>query len=209
MTRREPTKSGILGLLAAAQGRSRDADLSDLVKLRFGVRIDQAGRLVRDFQTEIDWRTGKSKQLTYRHYLADAKFLAAVEGEREFLNILAENLRSPVFPLFLGRRSCPPTGKLVLGLKEESLDNVLDSHPWLASEWYRKQQPKNLQLAISRDCLPGELPDEMIRDIPVRFSYRERSHELRAVRHRFSPTIENENGRNTNEHDPFTLIGGA
>ncbi|MEV7715510.1 CRISPR-associated protein Cas5, partial [Streptomyces sp. NPDC088270] len=35
-TENAPTKSGVLGLLAAAQGRRRDADLSDLAALEFG-----------------------------------------------------------------------------------------------------------------------------------------------------------------------------
>ena len=50
-TDREPSKSGVTGLLAAALGRRRDADLSDLCSLRFGVRTDREGRLIRDFHT--------------------------------------------------------------------------------------------------------------------------------------------------------------
>ncbi|WP_331719623.1 type I-E CRISPR-associated protein Cas5/CasD [Streptomyces virginiae] len=55
-----PTKSGVIGLLAAADGHDRDeiredADdflpLSDLADLRFGVRADRPGRLTSDFQT--------------------------------------------------------------------------------------------------------------------------------------------------------------
>lgn len=40
---REPSKSGVIGLLAAALGRSRDSDLSDLNALRFGIRVEQEG----------------------------------------------------------------------------------------------------------------------------------------------------------------------
>ena len=42
-TRREPTKSGVIGLLAAALGRRRDEPLDDLRGLRFAVRVDQEG----------------------------------------------------------------------------------------------------------------------------------------------------------------------
>ncbi len=42
-----PSKSGVIGLLAAALGLSRDADLSALRELRFGVRTDQSGELLR------------------------------------------------------------------------------------------------------------------------------------------------------------------
>ena len=42
-TGREPTKSGVVGLLAAALGRGRDVPPDDLNVLRFGVRVDQEG----------------------------------------------------------------------------------------------------------------------------------------------------------------------
>ena len=88
-TRMVPTKSGVLGLLAAAQGLRRTDPLEDLVHLRFGVRSDQPGSLQRDFQTAIDWRTGKSMPLSYRYYLADARFVAGVEGPRPVVEGLA------------------------------------------------------------------------------------------------------------------------
>ncbi len=37
----EPTKSGLIGLLAAAQGRRRQDSIEDLLGLTFGVRTDQ------------------------------------------------------------------------------------------------------------------------------------------------------------------------
>lgn len=52
----QPTKSGILGLFAAADGRSREASLSDLLGLRLGVRVDQPGTLLRDYHTVSDHR---------------------------------------------------------------------------------------------------------------------------------------------------------
>ncbi|APT93240.1 CRISPR-associated protein Cas5 [Corynebacterium phocae] len=209
-TRKEPTKSGIVGLLAAAQGRPRAADVSDLVGLRFGTRVDQAGRLLKDFQTEIDWRNGKAKPLTYRHYLADAKFLAGIEGTQEVIEGLAESIRNPGFPLFLGRRACTPSAPLFLEISPLPLDEALDTHPWLAAEWYRREQPQKVQLAISTDCPPDKNPDELIRDLPLSFGNRTRKHALRPVRHRFAPLIDNPQGKpSSGQHDPFALIGGA
>ncbi|MFE1988817.1 CRISPR-associated protein Cas5 [Streptomyces mirabilis] len=52
----QPTKSGILGLFAAADGRSREASLSDLLGLRLGVRVDQPGTLLREYHTVSDHR---------------------------------------------------------------------------------------------------------------------------------------------------------
>lgn len=48
----EPTKSGVVGLLASALGRRRTEPVDDLAELRFGVRIDQPGSFEDDFQTE-------------------------------------------------------------------------------------------------------------------------------------------------------------
>ena len=59
-TNREPTKSGVIGLLAAALGLRRDAPLDDLTALRFGVRVDREGQLLRDLHMvhgEKDYRT--------------------------------------------------------------------------------------------------------------------------------------------------------
>src|SRR4051794_18002567 len=92
-TETAPTKSGVLGLLAAAQGRRRTDPLEDLAGLRFGVRIDQPGRLVRDFQTARSLDGRQTMPLSYRFYLADAVFLAAVEGDPALLDVLADALR--------------------------------------------------------------------------------------------------------------------
>ena len=85
-TRSEPTKSGIIGMLACAQGRTREDSIEDLLQLSFGVRIDQKGNLIRDLQTEktLERMRGsrnfvKVLPLTQRYYLADARFLAAIE----------------------------------------------------------------------------------------------------------------------------------
>lgn len=207
-TRQEPTKSGIVGLLAAAQGRSREENIADLAQLRLGVRVDQAGRLTRDFQTEVDWRTGKSKPLTYRYYLADAKFLIVLEGDKDLLSGLAEALRSPKYPLYLGRRSCVPSRPLVVGIQDEKMESVLLEHPWLAAKWYRKKQPEEVQLAYSRDAQLGEPADEMIRDVPVSFKQHARKHELLPVIHGFTPLMKNSDGEKT-DHQPFSLLGGA
>jgi CRISPR-associated protein Cas5/CasD subtype I-E len=55
-TNAEPTKSGVLGLLAAAAGMSREDPLDDLIPLRLGVRVDQTGTLLRDYHTLSDYR---------------------------------------------------------------------------------------------------------------------------------------------------------
>ena len=72
-TTREPSKSGVVGLLAAALGRPRDAAIDDLAALRMGVRVDREGTLLRDYHTaqEVYRAKGgiKPTELSTRYYL--------------------------------------------------------------------------------------------------------------------------------------------
>lgn len=192
-----PTKSGVIGLLAAARGRYRSNDLSEFSGLRFGVRIDQPGRLLGDFQTarRLDG-SGKSMPLSYRQYVADAVFVAAIEGDAAYLAELDAALRRPHFPLFLGRRSCPPVPPLSLGLWEGSLRDVLRDVngvgvPWQAARWYRRRRKTEalVQLEILRDLEPNETPagrrssepDLILRDVPLSFDPVRREYGWRSV----------------------------
>ena len=56
-TEKMPTKSGVVGMLAAALGWKRDADLSSLSKLKFGVRADREGEEITDFHTVHSGKT--------------------------------------------------------------------------------------------------------------------------------------------------------
>src|SRR5262245_60630235 len=80
----EPSKSGVLGLACAALGRSRDASLDDLRALRLGVRVDREGRIARDFHTALEVIKADGSRpatvVSHRFYLADAVFLAGLEG---------------------------------------------------------------------------------------------------------------------------------
>ncbi|MER7282071.1 type I-E CRISPR-associated protein Cas5/CasD [Dactylosporangium sp. NPDC000244] len=203
-----PTKSGVIGLLAAAKGIRRTEPLTDLLSLEFGVRLDQPGRIMRDFQT-AHTADGKSAPLTYRFYLADAAFLAAVSGDLRLLTGLDEALHRPHFPLYLGRRSFPPGGPVSLGVHDETLDDALTTWPWLAADWYRQRAANTVRLEIIRDARPGEPIDETIPDVPVSFDPAHRQHTWRAV-HRSHVTITNSDSTraDTAEHDPLSLLGG-
>lgn len=118
----EPTKSGVVGLLGCALGLREDADLRSLSQdIRIGVRCDHPGRPLVDYHTVVggylsgtgkiktNAKTGEPETLvSLRHYLCDASFLVAVEGCAETIERLAQALRAPRWPLYLGRRSCPP-----------------------------------------------------------------------------------------------------
>lgn len=200
-TREEPTKSGVLGLLAAAAGRRRTDPLEDLAALRFGVRTDQEGRLLRDFHT------AHGAPLSHRYYLMDAVFLAAVEGDSGLLEALHATLLRPKYPLYLGRRSCPTQGRLSLGVHDGELEESLRAHPWLATGWYRRQQPREVLLPLSVDALPGEPDTEARPDVPISFSQERRRYGWRNVRR--CPPVVIANPEGTDEVDFFAAVKGA
>lgn len=174
-----PTKSGVLGLLAAAQGRRRCDPVEDLAKLEFGVRVDQPGTLERDYQTAYIAQEKKT-QPSYRYYLADAVFLTAVAGEDTLIQDLEAAVRGPSFPLFLGRRSCPANWDLLLGIREGGVEQVLAEEPWQAASWYRRRQPRKVSLATYRDARPGEAGDDAC-DVPISFNPENRQYAWRRV----------------------------
>ena len=206
-TESRPTKSGVIGLLAAAQGRSREADITDLAGLRFGVRVDSPGTVLRDFQTETDWRTSKSKPLTNRFYLQDAKFTAVFEGRQSLLEDLAQALASPKFPLFLGRRSCPASRPIKGIIAEGTLEEQLQQAEWLV----RKNDARAAQgalLPFTRDILPGEAAENLVRDTPLSFSMSERAYDLRPVVHGFVRIAGDTPASENQVHNPMQLLGG-
>ena len=182
-TRREPTKSGVIGLLASALGRAREAGLTDLAALEFAVRMDQPGTVMRDFQTERPIK-GEPMPLTHRYYLADARFLAALGGERVFLDEIDRALRHPYWPLYLGRRSCPPDLPLACGVHDEYADvrEALDCEPWIASEWFKGRSAGGSmdELEIACDARAGE-PAEFFADCPLSFAAAGRAYADRPV----------------------------
>lgn len=132
-----PTKSGVVGLLAAALGRDREEDISDLAALRMGVRVDRKGVLKADYQTAKEVLAADGGALrdvqSWRYYLADAVFLVGLEGAGELLEKLHRALLNPRFPLFLGRKSYVPSPPPYLkdGLRPESLEEALKNYPYL------------------------------------------------------------------------------
>lgn len=123
-TEREPSKSGLIGMLCAALGRDRMEPVDDLAALKMGVRVEREGKLGNDFQTAQDVAVagGNTTQdlLSNRYYLADAVFLVGLEGPAELLKSLHDALAQPVWPLFLGRKSYIPSEPFFLpdGLQE-------------------------------------------------------------------------------------------
>ncbi|MEU7874302.1 type I-E CRISPR-associated protein Cas5/CasD [Dactylosporangium sp. NPDC049140] len=204
-----PTKSGVIGLLAAARGIRRTDPLTELLGLEFGVRLDQPGQVLRDFQTARSLDGRISAPLTERFYLADAAFVAVVGGERELLHGLDEALHRPHFPLYLGRRSCPPVGPITCGVHEQSVDEALTTWPWIAADRHRRRAARTVRLEIIRDARPGDPTAETVHDMPVSFDPAHRQHAWRAV-HRSHIDVDNDlvERAAVAEHDPLSLLGG-
>jgi CRISPR system Cascade subunit CasD len=143
-TGKEPTKSAVLGLIAAAMGidRSNWDDLKPLTELKMGVRHDRLGILRKDYQTAQNIISADGKKVhrtavTTRDYLADATFLVGLEGEDRTLLIKAhEKLRNPTWVLGLGRKSYLPAEPVYLkdGLCDKPLRQALSSYPFLGRE---------------------------------------------------------------------------
>lgn len=180
-----PTKSGIIGLLAASSGRRRSDPIEDLVGLRLAVRADQPGELLRDFHTAHHAISGKSMPLSNRYYLSDAVFVAAIEGPQGLVEGLAESLADPAFPLYLGRRSCVPEGRMVLGVEHDSTaESVMRNTPWQATPRQRRRhRQERVRLSVQADVgvFDGIAPIRQIRDLPLSFSPEMREYAMRDV----------------------------
>lgn len=141
-TARFPTRSAVIGLIAAALGRDRAEVLDDLRRLRIAVRVDRPGTMLRDFHTVGGGQTNKLTVVTaegkrrpgdtatlvsHRYYVQDAAFTVAVTcedadaGGQRLLDQCHRALLEPHWPPYLGRRSCPPAGPLLL---------AASSHAW-------------------------------------------------------------------------------
>jgi len=168
----EPTKSGVVGLLACALGWDDDILIQDLSQaIRVGVRCDY----IASPNTTIDFHTvgggyktpqlltgeGKPKlskksphtEPTKRYYLSDASFLVAVQATQDKIALLAQAVQFPVWPVFLGRKSCVPTRPIFDDIGDyASLREALQKHP--ARLMREKKITINTRAVI--ECTSGE-----------------------------------------------------
>ena len=142
-----PSKSAVLGLLAACLGYRRDEEekLRELSTLKFAVRIDQQGGLLKDYHIAITDKEIVEKPQTYvtnRYYLEDALFVVALSGMDELIDTLTKAIKSPYFQPFMGRRSLPVPVDFFLGVSAEDFLDSLRNLPWQAAPWYKKKEEK-------------------------------------------------------------------
>jgi len=145
-----PSRSAILGLLAAALGlRRHQTKALDALNgdLRVAVRIDTPGEMLRDYHTtqapvrnrKQVFRTRKDELsadklhtiLSQRDYRSDACYTVALwqvgDSSTHSLEQIMEALRKPRLTLYLGRKACPPALPLEPQLcRAETLKSAFD-----------------------------------------------------------------------------------
>ncbi|MBM3957605.1 MAG: type I-E CRISPR-associated protein Cas5/CasD [Gemmatimonadetes bacterium] len=200
-TGREPSKSGVIGLLCAALGKPRAEHpgdpwppLSDLARLRMGVRVDSEGILMRDYHTAGGgpWPglknygvskadgSGRDTVVSERFFLADADFLIGLESsDLSLLRRLDAALAAPHWQLFLGRKSFVPSVPVRLpdqpplgpGLRRLPLEEALSTYPYRPAMDYGGQVSDRLRLVI--DAAPGQITNDVRNDVPLSFASRD------------------------------------
>lgn len=139
-----PTKSGVVGLLAAAlgvdkRGSGEAAQIERLAALECTtvtlpktrgshelpmLRLSDYHTIGGGYDSGTDWMkkpqaaSGATLEtvLSERHYLLDARFGVLLEGEAEFLEQIAAKLRDPIWGIWLGRKCCIPAAPILAGV---------------------------------------------------------------------------------------------
>jgi CRISPR system Cascade subunit CasD len=171
-TGKEPSKSGVVGLLAAARGIDREnwTDLEPLIRLSMGVRHDRSGIPKMDYQTaacasndRIIRANGTQSEdgvVSQRLYLADAAFLVGVATESvALLERLHAALRDPVWPLALGRKSYVPSEPIWMedAMQNMPLREALVRYPWIATQRKWEVLPEKLLVSLESEDGSGVL----------------------------------------------------
>jgi CRISPR system Cascade subunit CasD len=130
-----PTRSGVLGLVAACMGilRSENDRLLALAEgTRVHVRVDASGTPLVDDQTIQDNPNASITRQTIqskRTYLCDASFAAVVvPGPHTSVQAIASAVQSPVFAPCLGRRTCVLSTPLLIAAEVTGSDRALRQH---------------------------------------------------------------------------------
>ncbi|WP_433347509.1 type I-E CRISPR-associated protein Cas5/CasD [Microtetraspora malaysiensis] len=191
-TLRFPTRSGLIGLLASAEGIPRGKSLETYDALRFTVRIDRPGVRMVDFHTVggglprgVPRPDGSQRprdtatMVTRRQYLADAVFTVAVEATEQRVAELAAALRRPHWQPYLGRRSCPPDQPLLL--RDLVADPVADLHAKVPlARRLREQEVPEVEFVVEGTRDAADAITELS-DVPQTFNRYERRYRSRTV----------------------------
>jgi CRISPR system Cascade subunit CasD len=189
-----PTKSGIIGLLAAAMGVDKykpdeAGAVARLAALRCSVitldkcrhnrrldilRLDDFHTIGGGYDPDEDWhrlpRSADNKTLnnpvvSQRHYLLDARFGVLLEGDKLLLEKIAAALRNPKWGIWLGRKCCPPASPVLVLVAP---DRDAAWHALVTRAGYPDTTPLT-QFNRVEDAGPGEDGAEILNDAPLAF----------------------------------------
>ncbi|MFF6956154.1 type I-E CRISPR-associated protein Cas5/CasD [Streptomyces sp. NPDC008317] len=196
-----PTRSGLIGMFSAAEGRSRHEDPRYYADLEFTVRIDRPGQRIEDFHTvgggqpkdRTAATSGGARKgdavITRRYYLADAVFVVAVTGPEADTARIARALHRPHWNPYLGRRSCVPDEPFLLRAHADDPVRELLGHVPLSprNTEDRPDVSPNEPLVdfvwetYHRGPLPDGATTATAYDVPSSFAPHGRSHGTRTV----------------------------
>ena len=198
-----PTRSGLLGLIAAACGidkndEARDREwLARAAKLSLIVLAFRRGDRMTDYHTvgarydkDDPWQKrmiptkaedGKPKDYpteTHRDYLTDSVFGVVLAGDDALVGEMSVGLANPVWGVWLGRESCVPTEPILVGVfdSDEAARKALDAR--LRASLERgggKVAGKRDDEAVKFELVEAaaDEADETLLDVPVSFNRRE------------------------------------
>jgi CRISPR system Cascade subunit CasD len=169
-----PTRSAIVGLLAAALGISR-TDQQALYELSeqitTAVQVNQAGEKMMDYHTVQNFRSPEGKiqkgtKPTYREYWCDCEYTFAISAESSLISQLEVAVKAPIFSLYQGRKCCPLTRPLFDGLANESNPAIalkkLGSKGQIFSDVEGENQVARLQIRDKLTRVPRKYAMRMI-----------------------------------------------
>lgn len=178
-----PTRSGVLGLIAAAMGIDKHAahETAQLDRFRplrvTTLKMDRQGtrqtplpiQRLEDYHTVTGIRRASGKVdkdatvQTYRHYLVDARFGVLIEGPAPLLEEIAGALRNPKWGVWLGRKCCLPASPVLTGPpapRAEAWRQLLERCGFTGEETLG-------QFDRVLEVPPGEPGADLIEDTPV------------------------------------------
>lgn len=175
-----PSKSAVIGIIAASFGYRRDEDekIKKLNDLDFAVRVDQVGTSRKDFHIATKYKDNgdfERNYVTYRYYLEDSVFVVALSSEdKKWMDEIIYALKHPYFQQFMGRRSCPVPIDFVLKESEQGAIDALKNLAWQASEHYQRKNKEYIADIYADKELLDDEPYSTRNDRVVSFSQKER-----------------------------------
>lgn len=183
-----PTKSGVLGLILSAMGRSGEQRelLASFASLDFQVGIYPSkvktpkledfhmvgsGYNANDsFETLMQAKTFKGTQptnysgiLTYRYYLQDMAFAVACQVPEQYESEIVSSLQSPTWSPYLGKKCCVPTEIIFQGLYET------DEQAFNRAGEISKLKDRSMVQRVYQGEFPNKGESLLLNDVPTQF----------------------------------------